>query len=226
MPPSAHAGGGRITAAAMTIRPSHRPAPSLRRIAAKLLLTTAIAATLGLASLTDTFSSFNDVTTNSASVSAGTVTLSDNDAGSALLALSNAKPGDSVTGCIVVTYDGTLPATVVLYGATGGTGLDAYLDLKVTRGTISGTPAAGSCTNFASDATNYIAQGAGVVYSGTLQGWPGTSAAGLPDPKTGSAATWTPGEAHAYRLQVTVQNAIAGQGKTATQSFSWEAAGT
>jgi hypothetical protein len=198
----------------MTTGPPLPPAPSPWRIAA----------TLGLASLSDTFSSFNAVTSNPAStVSAGTVTIADNDAGSALLALSNAKPGDTVTGCIVVTYNGTLPATVVLYGATGGTGLDAYLDLKVTRGTISGTPAAGSCTNFTADATNYIAQGAGVVYSGTLQGWPDTSATGLPDPKTGSAATWTNGEAHAYRLQVTVQSATAGQGKTATQSFSWEA---
>ena len=203
------------------------PAPSPWRIAAKLLLTAAIAATLGLASLTDTFSSFNDVTTNPAStVSAGTVAISDNDAGTALLALTNAKPGDTVTGCTVVTYDGTLPATVVLYGTTGGTGLDAYLDLKVTRGAISGTPAAGSCANFTADSTNYIAQGAGVVYAGTLQGWPRTSAAGLPDPKTGSAATWTHGEAHAYRLQVTVQSATAGQGKTATQAFHWEAANT
>jgi hypothetical protein len=200
-------------------------APRPARIAAKLLATVAIAGWLGLASFSDTFSSFNDVTSNpAATLSAGTVKISDNDGGSALLALSNAKPGDTVTACVVVSYDGTLPASVVLYGATGGSGLDAYLDLKVTRGAISGTPAAGSCTNFSADATNYINQGAGVVYSGTLQGWPDTSATGQADPKTGAAATWAHGDTHAYRLQATLQSATAGQGKTATQSFSWEAA--
>ena len=113
---------------------------------------------------------------------------------------------------------------MVLHGATGGSGLDAYLDLKVTRGTMAGTPIAGSCTSFAADATSYAGAGPGIVYSGTLQGWPDTSAAGLIDPKPGAGATWTHGEAHAYRLQLTLGSASAGQGKTATQSFSWEAA--
>jgi hypothetical protein len=203
--------------------PPARPRPA--RIVAKLLLTVAIAAWMGVAAFSDTFSSFNDVTANpAATLSAGSVTISDNDAGSAVLAMSNAKPTDNVAGCIVVTYDGTLPASVVLYGNTGGTGLDAHLDLKVTRGTISGTPAAGSCANFTADATNYIGDGAGIVYHGTLQGWPDTSAAGLADPKAGAAATWTHGESHAYKLHVTLGGATAAQGKTATQSFSWEAA--
>ena len=210
----------------MTVSRSHLNAgPRPWRIAAKLLATVVIAGSLGLASFTDTFSSFSDVTANPAStLSAGSVTISDNDAGSAVLALSNAKPGDTVTGCVVVTYSGTLPASVVLYGSTAGSGLDAYLDLKVTRGTIPGTPLAGSCTNFAPDAASYAGAGAGVVYSGTLQGWPDTSAAGLIDPKPGAGATWTQGEAHAYRLQLTLGSASAGQGKSATQSFSWEAA--
>jgi hypothetical protein len=210
----------------MTFTSSHPPAgPRLPRIVAKLLTTFAIAGALGFSSLPDTFSSFDQTTRNpGTAVSAGTMTLADNDAGSALLSLAGGKAGDSVTACVVVTYDGSGSASVVLFGTTGGTGLDAYLDLKVTRGTISGTPAAGSCTNFTADATNYIGQGAGLIYSGTLQSWPDTSAAGLVDPNASSAAVWTPGESHAYRLQATIQAASAAQGKTATQAFTWEAA--
>lgn len=205
--------------------PSSATVPRRSRVVAKLLVTAAIAGALGMASLTDTFSSFNDVTTNpGTAISAGTVAIADNDAGTALLSLANAKPGATVTACTVVTYSGTLPASVVLYGTTGGTGLAPYLDLKVTRGTITGTPASGSCANFTADATNYISQGAGVVFASTLQAWPDTSATGLPDPKTGGVVTWTQGEKHAYRFAVTVQADIAGQGKTATQAFTWEAA--
>jgi len=212
----------------MTTPPPHRAArPRPSRIAAKLLLAAAVAATLSVGALTDTFSSFNDVTHNTPNaISAGTVAISDNDAGAALLTLSGAKPGSTVSGCIVVTYSGTLPSSIVLYGTTSGTGLDAYLDLTVTRGSISGTPAPGSCTNFTADAADYISRGGGVIYSGTLQGWPDTSAAGLADPKAGSAAVWTPGESHAYRIQATVQASTGGQGKTATQTFTWEAAST
>jgi hypothetical protein len=213
----------------MRLRPS--PTSSRRRrvcrTAAKLAASAALAASLGAVAVPGTFSSFNAVTSNAGTtIATGTVALSDNDAGNAVLSLAAAKPGDTATGCIVVTYGGSLPATVVMYGTTGGTGLDPYLDLKVTRGTISGTPAAGSCTNFTADTTNYIGQGAGVVYSGTLQGWPDTSATGLADPVAGSPATWSAGEAHAYRIQATVRSDAAGQGKTATQTFTWQAANT
>jgi hypothetical protein len=174
-----------------------------------------------------TSSSLNDVTTNPGnSFVSGTVKVSDNDAGTALVSLANAKPGATATGCIVVTYTGTLAANVRIFGTTTGTGLDQYLDLNVTRGTISGTPAAGSCTNFTADATAYIGQGAGVIYNGTLGAFPTSSATALLDPTTGSPATWTTNAAHAYRIQVTLQNAAAGQGKTASQSFTWQADNT
>ena len=73
-----------------------------------------------------------------------------------------------------MTYDGTRSrAPCSLHGTTTGTGLDAYLDLKVTRGTYSpSTPAFKSCTNFQPDGTNYIGAGNGVIYNGTLQGYP------------------------------------------------------
>jgi len=156
-------------------------------------------------------------------IEAGSVDLRDNDSGAALLSLSGAIPGDTDSGCIKVTYQGSLPSTVKLYGTTGGTGLDQYLSLKVTRGTYSGSdPGYDSCTGFQPDATDYIGAGPGIVYDGTLQDYPDDYATAVADPP-GGPATWTTGEEHVYKLEVTVQANLAAQGKTATQTFTWEA---
>ncbi|HMJ03763.1 MAG TPA: hypothetical protein VK506_12530, partial [Conexibacter sp.] len=108
------------------------------------------------------------------SVRAGSVALADNAGGSPLLTLSGARSGSSVTSCTKVTYGGTVPATVRLYAVVGGSGLADDLTLVVTRGTISGTPAAKSCTGFVADTTNYLGRGAGVIYNGTLAVFPGS----------------------------------------------------
>jgi hypothetical protein len=158
------------------------------------------------------------------SISSGTVRVSDNDTGSALLALTTALPGATDTGCIKVTYNGSLASTLRLYGTTGGSGLDPYLDLQISRGTYTlPEPGYDSCTNFQPDATNYIGAGAGVIYNGTLQGFPDSYAAGLTDPTAATPESWTTGEAHVYRIQVTLQNAQAAEGLTASQTFTWEA---
>jgi len=156
-------------------------------------------------------------------IESGSVDLRDNDSDSALLSLSGAIPGDSDSGCIKVTYQGSLPSTVRLYGSTGGTGLDDYLTLRVTRGAYGGPdPGYKSCTGFQPDATDYIGAGAGVVYDGTLKDYPDDYATAVADPPSG-AATWTNGEQHVYKLEVTLQANLAAQGKTATQTFTWEA---
>jgi hypothetical protein len=155
---------------------------------------------------------------------AGSVKLSDNGNGSSLVSLSGAVPGDTTSACIKVTYDGSLPATVRLHGTTTGSGLDQYLDLKVTRGTYTPSdPAFKSCTNFQADGTNYIGAGNGVIYNGTLQGFPDDYASALVDPKSGTPESWTIGEAHVYRIDVTLQNDFAAQNKDAAQTFRWEA---
>jgi predicted ribosomally synthesized peptide with SipW-like signal peptide len=161
------------------------------------------------------------------SFASGTVALGDNDSDTALLTLSAATPGDSDTGCVTVSYTGSLASAVRLYGTTTGTGLDAYLDLKVTRGSFSGAPPAfDACTNFTPDATNYLGSGNGVIYNGTLLAYPDDHAAGVVDPPTGGAESWTSGESHVYKLQVTLQNDIAAKSKSATQIFTWEARNT
>jgi predicted ribosomally synthesized peptide with SipW-like signal peptide len=161
------------------------------------------------------------------SFASGTVALTDNDSDTSKLSLTAAKPGDADSGCIVVTYTGTLDSAVRLYGTTTGSGLDAYLDLTVTRGTFPGTPPAfDSCTNFAADATDYLGSGRGVIYSGTLQGFPDDYAAGRVDPLAAGPETWTNGESHVYKLEVTLQNNLAARSLNAVQTFTWEARNT
>lgn len=160
-------------------------------------------------------------------IASGTVAIGDNDGGaSPLLTLANARPGASATGCMKVTYTGSLSSTVRLYATTTGSGLAQYLDLKITRGGNT-SDAFGSCTNFAAtqDATNYIGQGAGVIYSGTLQAFPSSHAAGLVDPLAATPESWTTSEAHSYKFEITLQSTApaAAQGLTANPTFIWEA---
>ena len=195
-----------------------------RHIALKLVaLAAALAATSTVWSA-GTWSAFHrtsDMPGNS--VGAGTVQLGDNDSGTSLLSLSSARPGDTTTNCIRVSYSGTAPAHVRLYGAVGGTGLAGHLTLTVTRGTFSGTPSAGSCTGFTPDATDWTGNGAGVVYSGALADFPQSSGTAIVDPVSGSADTWSEGDRHGYRFTATLQAVSAAQGKTATADFTWQA---
>jgi hypothetical protein len=172
-----------------------------------------------------TYAAYTATTANSGnSIEAGSVELSDNGDGTSMMSLSAAVPGNTASACIKVTYDGSLPARVRLYGTTTGTGLDQYLDLRVTRGVYNPTePAFKSCSNFQADGTNYIGAGNGVIYNGTLQGYADDYASGLVDPLAGSPESWTTGEVHVYKLDVTLQADFAAQNRTATQAFRWEA---
>jgi hypothetical protein len=201
---------------------------TFRRLRRKLLASVAVLATAAaLLAVLSTFSAFSGTTANSGnSAAAGTVTLTDNDSGAAMFSMSSLKPGDTDTRCLQVTYTGSLPSLVRLYGTTAGTGLDAYLDLTITRGTIS-SGSFSDCTNFSADATNYLGQGAGVVYNGTLAAFADDWTAGVADPRTASVPeAWTTGEVHAYKLQLTQQDNNAAQGKAMTQTFTWEARNT
>jgi hypothetical protein len=170
------------------------------------------------------FSAFSSSTTNpSNDFTSGTVSLTDNDSNGTLMSLSNAIPGATSSGCIKVTYGGSLSSTVKLYGTVSGN-LGQYLTLKVTRGTDSGSTFPG-CGSFTADTRNYIGQGAGVIYNGNLSSYPSSYAAGTTDPDngTGGTETWTTSEVHAYKLEVTLQDNNAAQGQSASASFTWEA---
>jgi hypothetical protein len=155
-------------------------------------------------------------------ITAGTVVLSENDGGQAMLSLANAALGASDTSCIRTSYGGTLPSSVRHYATVTGA-LAPDLTLRVTRGSGAGT--FDSCTGFSADAANYIGAGAGVIYDGKLSGYPTSTAAAIVDPSdTGGPETWSAGETHDYKFQITLDNDPAASGLAATATFTWEAA--
>lgn len=170
---------------------------------------------------TGTWSAFSATSANAAAFAAGTVTLADNDGGVAAVSLSGARPGDVATGCVTVTYAGSLPAGVRIYGTAVGA-LAPYLTLAITRGSDP-TPSAGSCATFAPDATDHVGAGPGVVFSGPLSSLPATWVAGVADPAPATPETWTTSEARTYRIRITLAADPAAQGRSATASFVWEA---
>ena len=181
-----------------------------------------VAVMIGVATSGVTYSAFSSATTGSDNrFAAGTVSIGDNDTDTALLALTDAQPGATDTGCVVVTYTGSLPANVRLRAAVSGS-MAPYLNVTVTRGTDA-SPAFDACTGFVPDATDYLGHGAGVVYSGTLASFPQAWASGIADPPAGQPESWTTGEARVYRLAVTLANDVAAQGTSANAAFSWEA---
>lgn len=190
-----------------------------------------IASVVGLA----TWSAFSSTTSNAGNqFQTGSVTLTDNDSGSAMFNMTGAGPNDTVSKCITVSYTGTLTSNVRLYGAaTAGNGLDSYLDLKVTRGTFSGaTPANMACTdgagsNFVADSVTYSggngAGANGVLFNTRMNNYPTTWAAGIADAPGGTPEPWTNPENHVYRFDVTVADDNNAANKTHTQTFTWEA---
>lgn len=176
-----------------------------------------VAATVGV-----TYSAFTAVMANGGnSIQSATVAIEDNDSNTAMLALTNAVAGASDTSCIRVTYTGSVPSRVRLYGAMTGT-LAPYLSLSVTRGTDS-SPSFDSCANFTPDATDYIGAGPGVIWTGLLSTFPTTYAGGIVDPTSGTPESWTTSEAHTYKFVVfPVDNNTAG-GRSSTFGVSWEA---
>jgi len=190
--------------------------------ARKLLVAALAVGLLGVVAGAGTWAAFSSDTTNPGnSFESGTVALTDNDGGAALLALSDALPGDTTTGCITVTYDGNLDSDVHLFGNVSGT-LAQYLTLKVTRGTDTGTFP--TC-NFTPDSRDYIGKGAGVVYEGDLSAFGSSYATGVVDPENaaGGPEAWSTSEEHAYKLEVTLQADASAEGQTASAGFTWEA---
>jgi hypothetical protein len=162
-----------------------------------------------------TFGAFSSTTTNPGnSFTAGSVSIGDNDGGTALYNLSNQKPGVLTDKCVRVTYTGTLDSIVHLY-ASAVTAGGQYVDLAITSGT--GTQA--NCADFAADAS-----GSG-VYTGTLKNFADTYtsfATGLADNPL-VATKWVTNDAVTYRFRVSVQDNNAAQGATTgTHSFTWE----
>src|SRR3954451_25159780 len=135
----------------------------------KLLLTVVVVGIAGSVIGSATFSAFSSTTSNGANASAaGTVLISDNDAGSVLYSVSNQAPNSPpVVKCIKVTYTGSLPADVHLYTGSTTATLDTYVNLTIEKGTVTGSPVFPGCGPFTPDAS-------GTIYNGTLAGFAGS----------------------------------------------------
>jgi predicted ribosomally synthesized peptide with SipW-like signal peptide len=198
---------------------SERSDSKARRIVLSLLIVGVVGAIVGVGTL----SAFSSSTSNSGNnFDAGTVYVTDNDAGSALYNVTNRKPGDSVTSCIKVTYGGTLGADVHLYTGSTINAVGQYINLTIEKGTSAGNPAFPGCGTFTSEAT---------VYNGTLSGFASTrnSYANGASVYPGSQTVWNQNDTLVYRFTLSLQddNNANGLGAGAMQSgahsFTWEA---
>ena len=185
-----------------------RPLASVGVLALAVLLTGALIMTASSAA-------FFDTTENSGNTwSAGTVILTDDDPGSAMFTVTNMSPLVPVIECIVVTYSGTmLPSDVNLYGVSGGTGLDAYLDVIVEEGT-------GGIFGDCSDGAGFSATST-IFATNTLNNF-ATNHTNFAN----GVGAWNPAanpESRVYRFTVTLQDNNLAQGLNATATFTWEA---
>jgi predicted ribosomally synthesized peptide with SipW-like signal peptide len=188
----------------------------------KLLLSFLLIGVLGGLAGLGVFAAFSSTTSNdNNSFSAGSVTIADNDANSALYSVTNKKPGDSVTSCIKVTYTGTLAADVHIYTPSTMGALAQYIDLTITPGTqaVSTFP---SCTGF-------VADSGGAIYTGTLQNFANTRnsyANGVVDYPGTVATSWATNDSVVYQFTATLQASAPDTAQGATtgsHSFTWEA---
>ena len=183
----------------------------------KLLASALVVGVLGTVAAGGVFGLFSATTQNAGNeISTGTVALSDNDNGSAMFNVQNAKPGDSWTRCIKISYAGTLPADVRQYIQAGPTLVGQYMTVKIETGTqaVSTFP---DCTGFVSATTNYDGPVANYTAfdfaSGTVQN---------PLAKT----FWDPGDSIVVRTTLALSAAMpdSAQGSSAGNvTVVWEA---
>ena len=161
---------------------------------------------------------WTDTTDATGIVGAGTVVLTDDDYATLPFVATNLKPGQTSTGCVAVTYSGSLAASVDLTSITVAANtssdprdLTPHVDLTVEHFGSADCTGASTTMTAASD---------------TLDTYWGGSA-----PATASA--WTPAGAppattQSYLVTVTVQSAApnAAQGQDAAVTLLWTAQNT
>jgi hypothetical protein len=183
------------------------------KIARTLVVLVAVA---GLATL-GAFSAFTSQANNHNNrVSSGTVTLADNDGGTALYDFTNAKPGDSQTSCIRVNYTGSLGANVRLYTPDTIGVLGPQVNLKVEPGSQA-SPSFPSCTGFSADGA--------AIFDSALSTFPTSYAGGVVD-SPGAGSAWTNGDAVVYRVTATLSAGAPDSAQGATtglHTIRWEA---
>ena len=186
-----------------------------------ILRVVVVAAGVAVLAGATSYSAFSGTTDNPGNfVRTGTVSLSDNDNGGVVVSLANADSNQAASGCVRVTYDGSLEAEIRLSGVVSGPLAD-HLLVEITRGTGMGsTP---SCTGFTADAGNYLGLGAGVIFSDRLSALPSTWSTAVATPST----PWVTGEQHVYKVTVRMDPDGSGQGVSPSAlRLVWEAQNT
>ncbi len=185
----------------------------------KLFLTAAVVSLMAGLGVFVTFAAFTATTANGGNrIEAGSVAISDTDAGSGVLynALDQAPGSGPAAKCIRVSYTGSIPSSVKLYRSAVTNG--SSFRLTVERGSGITTPAADmNCTGFTASST---------AFDATLDTFPTTYAGGV-DGKAAGAA-WTVNQTVDYRFTIytvddSTPNAHTSKLDTGTHSFTWEA---
>ena len=154
--------------------------------------------------------------------SAGTVALSDNDNGGAMMPATDTglRLGDVRQRCIKVTYDGTLDSDVRMYLTTAAGNLGPHLNVTISKGTQTGG-AFPNCSTF-------VQEGANLVTNKTLSQMVtdhSSYANGIvANPGAVNGAPWNPtNRALVYRIEVNITSTAA-QGLTSSPiGLKWEA---
>jgi hypothetical protein len=135
--------------------------------------------------------------------------------------MTAAKPGDSDSSCIEVTYGGTLDSTVKLFTPSSIGDLGDEVDLTIEPGSQA-SPSFPSCAGFTPDA-------GGALFDGTLAAFAaahGSYANGLADNPGTSASAWTTDDTVVYRLTAALAadapDSIQGD-STGAHTLRWEA---
>jgi hypothetical protein len=159
------------------------------------------------------YAGFTDTTTNlPASITTGTVAVSNNVEGYGSLTLPEMRPGVSATQCVIVTSTGSKPAQIRLYGQNRSTtAVTNYLNFEWSSG--SGGGVNGDCAGFVAS---------GTPLSVSMAKFPTDYAAGvlLWDTAGGTAT-----ESRTYRLTYTMSSSAPTntKGTSAGITFVWEA---
>jgi hypothetical protein len=160
------------------------------------------------------YASFTDTTSNlPASVSTGTVALTNNVEGWYPVTLPEMRPGESGTQCVIVTSTGSEPAQVKLYGTgrTSSASLADYITFSWIAGTGGG--AYGDCTGFVAGgpATKTTMTNFATTYARGILAW--------------NTAGGTAAETRTYQLTYSMDGKAPAstKGATASITFVWEA---
>jgi hypothetical protein len=197
----------------------YAPRPGVRRIV-PLVIAPAAILVAGLMVWQGSAAAFTAQTRNSGNNwQTGSVSLTDDDSGSARFGVQNLTPMATDTKCITVTSTSSVPGVVKLYvDGLSSQGLQDYVHLVITEGTGGGFS---SCTGFVAGppATEYDSLSLmATEYTGYATGT-------LPWTTTGLVS----GESKTYKIQWTFDTSTltqpqidALQGKSTGINFVWE----